>query len=177
MTPEYIILHTAAHERTDITAADIDQWHRARNFKRLPEYLARRPGQLAHVGYHYVIENDGTLVPCRFEDEPGEHCRAGGMNRKSLGICLTGHGDFQLWTSEQADSLKDLLRDIYSRHRRLAIGGSWRLVGHGEVPGAGKTCPGKLINMHGVRVWCDEHIIPYTARPVQPMPLQTMGNR
>lgn len=174
MKPEYIVLHTAAHERTDVDAAEIDRWHQKRGFERQPEYLARRPGQLAHIGYHYVIQHDGTREACRYEDEPGAHCASGGMNRRSLGICLTGHGDVQPWTSAQRDELLLLLRELYARHPRIAIGGSWRLVGHGEVPGAGKSCPGRLINMHGVRAWCDEHIIPYVARPVRPMPLQPL---
>ena len=47
-----IIIHcSATRAGQDITAADIDCWHRARGFW--------------SIGYHYVIRLDGTIEPGR----------------------------------------------------------------------------------------------------------------
>lgn len=174
MNPSYIILHTADSARS-VTAAEIDDWHRKRNFRRRPEYMRRQPRQvLGHIGYHHFIRQNGTHELGRFEDEPGEHCAAGGMNRKSIGVCMDGDGDIQPWTPAQWETLKDVLRGIYARHPAIAAGGVASVIGHGQVPGAGKTCPGRLINMLDVLVWYERHVIAHHVSPIDPMPLEDL---
>lgn len=68
-----IIIHcSATPEGRDVTAAQIDQWHRQRGFK--------------SIGYHYVIRLDGSVEVGRNETAIGAHCS--GHNRSSIGICL-----------------------------------------------------------------------------------------
>lgn len=172
MTPEYIILHTAAF-RGDAPPEEIDRWH---SLRKPPFRRARtRTGPLRHIGYHWYIERDGTLTAGRDEDEVGAHCIEAGMNNKSLGICLEGHGDYEPWTEAQFGALVTLLRDIRARHPRIAVRGTAALIGHREA-GAPKTCPGRMIDMDGVRDWFAAFVVARGVRPVEAMPLQTMGN-
>ena len=129
--PEYIIIHTAAF-RGDVSAATIDRWHKANGWR--------------SIGYHYVIRKDGTIEQGRGEDEIGAHARQKGMNRKSIGICLSGHGDYESWTAEQWLGLSILFSDIKRRYHIPAQ----NVLGHREL-GAKKTCPGKLVDMDYVR--------------------------
>jgi hypothetical protein len=92
MTPEYIILHTVAKKGlTELS--EIDKWHRDRGFTN-------------GVGYHYYIRKDGTLDFGRDEDEAGAHCIEQGMNSKSIGICMEGHGNYEAWTTDQIITLR-----------------------------------------------------------------------
>jgi hypothetical protein len=136
MIPKYIILHTAAHGNAqanhDTTAAQIDEWHRARDWRK--------------IGYHYLVRLDGTVEPGRDEDEQGAHCRSMGMNRQSQGICFSGHADFHPWTPGQRDTGLDLVRRLMAKYDIPAE----NVLGHRET-GANKSCPGRLVNMATVR--------------------------
>jgi hypothetical protein len=79
--PTVFILHHSASPSTT-KVGDIDRWHTAR----WPNFISRRG---YFVGYHYVIEADGTTIQTRDHDEEGAHCI--GMNRSSIGICFTGN--------------------------------------------------------------------------------------
>lgn len=131
MTPTHIILHTAAF-KGDVDIQEIKRWHLLRGFK--------------DVGYHYHIRKDGTLEKGRPENVKGAHCKAGGMNNVSIGICLAGHGDFEEWTEPQRFTLERLILDIIDRHNIITA----NIKGHNEYDN-GKTCPGKLIKMNEVR--------------------------
>jgi N-acetylmuramoyl-L-alanine amidase len=168
MTPHYIILHTAA--ATNATPEQVDGWHRDRGFRRDPHRL----GHLRHIGYTYYIEKSGAITACRDEDETGAHCAHGTMNRQSLGICLEGHGDREIWTEAQGTSLLGLLRDIYTRHPLIAVRGTAALVGHREVPGVHKTCPGRLVDMDGMRSWYGALVVGYGVKPLEALPLSPM---
>ena len=66
-----IIIHcSATRAEQDITAADIESWHRARGFWT--------------IGYHYVIRLDGTIEPGRDVTLDGAHCM--GWNKRAIGI-------------------------------------------------------------------------------------------
>ena len=70
-----IIVHCAATpEGKNFKAADIDRWHRERKMK--------------CIGYHYVVDLDGTVEPGRPESEIGAHCL--GHNQYSIGVCYVG---------------------------------------------------------------------------------------
>ena len=55
------------------------------------------------IGYHWVIEEDGRLMPGRDETVIGAH--VGGFNDHSIGICVTGHGDFAPFKPAQLAAL------------------------------------------------------------------------
>lgn len=72
---ELVVVHTSATpSNMDIGAADIDKWHKARNW--------------SGIGYHHVIRRSGALERGRGLNEVGAH--AYGYNRTSIGICLIG---------------------------------------------------------------------------------------
>lgn len=70
-----IILHcSATREGLDIKTEVIKFWHKDRGW--------------SDIGYHYVIELDGTVHVGRSEDVIGAHCK--GHNSFSIGICYVG---------------------------------------------------------------------------------------
>jgi N-acetylmuramoyl-L-alanine amidase len=70
-----IILHcSATAEGKNFHASDIDKWHKAKGWK--------------GIGYHFVIDIDGTIEPGRPVGEVGAHVV--GHNTNSIGICYIG---------------------------------------------------------------------------------------
>lgn len=122
MNCDYIVVHCSdsPHGRGD-TAGTIHGWHLARGW--------------SGIGYHYVIEEDGRIIPGRpvFRDSkkfwPGAHVRR--YNNRSIGICLIGRDTF---TDPQMESLRfqlDGLKEIWPEAK---------IVGHCELDNS-KTCP------------------------------------
>ena len=70
-----IILHCSDTEYDKVvTAKDIDKWHKDRGFN--------------SIGYHYVIDIDGTVESGRPLEKAGAHCY--GHNLRSIGIVYVG---------------------------------------------------------------------------------------
>lgn len=102
------------------------------------------------IGYHWVIEEDGRLVPGRAEGVIGAH--VGGWNDHTIGICVTGHGDFAPFKPQQ---LAELIRVCARKCQEYRLPGI-RVIGHREAPDHGapptaKTCPGLLVDMNEIR--------------------------
>lgn len=100
MTPKAIVVHVSASIWGD--AKEITRWHKARGFDT--------------IGYHRVILNgftsynskynpglDGHISMGRSDSLAGAHCREGGMNQVSLGVCLVGNPG---WTPEGPEYMK-----------------------------------------------------------------------
>lgn len=132
------------------TVDDIDKWHRDRGFKRTAEALARQNPRLLAIGYHRVIYTNGAAATGRANWEIGAHAQ--GANANSLGLALVGKDRYTL---AQWDSLATLVRflcDQYriplepadTKHPHVLRG----VLGHRELPGVTKTCPG-----FDVRAW------------------------
>lgn len=135
--PEYIIIHHSGTKEGD--AETFRNHHKNVNGWR-------------DIGYHYVIGNgtysrDGEVEIGRPENESGAHCKADGMNFRSIGICLVGDFDIDKPTAAQMQALEQLCRDIVKRHKIPA--GS--ILGHGGVKGAATACPGKNFDMKKLR--------------------------
>jgi N-acetylmuramoyl-L-alanine amidase len=81
--------------------------HKARGFKRDSQAVRSFNPELKHIGYHYVIEVDGTIRPGRGIEEVGAHVQ--GSNSKSIGICLIGTDKF---TDAQWTALRTLVIGI-----------------------------------------------------------------
>ncbi len=81
-----IVIHHTATAPTaggqPVTAATIDAMHRRRGF-----HVTDRDGTTYHVGYHYLIQQDGTVLVGRPEHLPGAHTRG---YPDMLGIALIG---------------------------------------------------------------------------------------
>ena len=113
-----IIIHcSATRAGQDITAADIDCWHRARGFW--------------SIGYHYVIRLDGTIEPGRDVTLDGAHCM--GWNQRSIGICYVGGLDKE---GRPADTRTDAQRTALIRlvkSLQLAFPNVKQVIGHRDT--------------------------------------------
>lgn len=112
-----IVVHcSATRVDRDITARDIDSFHRVRGF--------------SSWGYHYYVRKDGSIEKMRDESEPGAH--AYGHNRDSIGLCYEGGLDVNgrpadTRTATQKRTLVALLRSL-----RADYPGA-RIVGHRDL--------------------------------------------
>ena len=102
-----IILHcSATREGQDVKAKTIKQWHKERGFD--------------DIGYHYVIDLDGTIEKGRDEELVGAHCK--GHNATSIGICYVGGCDKNMKpkdtrTPEQRRSMLSLVRKLVNKYK------------------------------------------------------------
>lgn len=119
-----IIVHcTATAEGKNFKAADIDRWHTQRGWN--------------GIGYHYVIDLDGTLEIGRPEVKVGAHCL--GHNSNSLGVVYVGgvasdgKTPKDTRTEAQKVSLIKLLTSLKHRFPNATI--------HGHRDFAAKACP------------------------------------
>lgn len=79
-----IILHDS-HTSPEVTSVgDVKRWH-------VDAHEGALQMGLMGIGYHYIIERDGTVVPCRGVGLIGSHTP--GHNLDSIGICLVGGRD------------------------------------------------------------------------------------
>lgn len=60
---------------TQTAAQRIDDWHKQRGFQRLASYYKQFNPHLQHIGYHFVIDTDGTVETGRREGETGAHVK------------------------------------------------------------------------------------------------------
>lgn len=92
----------------------INSWHAVRGFRRTAAARARFNPFLPSIGYHYVIDIDGTVLTGRHLDEAGAH--AAGFNSHSVGICLVGGAERSArYTRAQWDELAKLVRGLTER--------------------------------------------------------------
>ena len=118
-----IIVHCAdTPEGRDDKAADIRRWHKARGFN--------------DIGYHYVVDLDGTIEPGRDVTIAGAH--ATGQNADSIGVCYIGGADTDMKakdtrTDEQKTALRLLLKYLVRKYPGAKI------YGHRDF--ANKSCP------------------------------------
>ncbi|KGR74783.1 peptidoglycan recognition protein family protein [Ureibacillus sinduriensis] len=96
------------------------------------------------IGYNYFIEKNGSIIEGR-----GQHvgAHAYGYNRTSIGICMTGDFDKEIPTTEQWSSLFWLSSFMLKLYHLQPD----RVLGHRELEGVQKSCPGRLIEMDEVR--------------------------
>ena len=105
MTPVRIIFHHSAINAERDQLAEIDAYHKTRDFplSKLGYY----------VGYHYLIERSGKVRQTRLEAEIGAHDT--GENTNSLGICLAGDFRYTVPSEAQETAFAGLVKDIRSR--------------------------------------------------------------
>ncbi len=130
---KYIIIH---HSATDIgSALSIHHGHERRGF-------------IEGLGYHFLIDNgtlgksDGQIEtsPRWTKQQDGAHCKAGGMNYKSIGICVVGNLSQERPSAKQLASLVSLVNTL----RKYYHIPTKNILGHGQVRGSKTECPGKL---------------------------------
>lgn len=83
------------------------------NFESIQRFHITDPSHhWENIGYHYVVERDGTLRYGRPENYHGAHVGEQGMNTKSLGICLCGKFENKGPSDAQVATLKKLLGQL-----------------------------------------------------------------
>ena len=128
----YIIVHHSATDEGN--ALCFHSFHHQRGFER-------------GLGYHFVIDNgtkgkqDGYIevAPRWIKQQDGAHCKASGMNRKAIGICLVGNFNEERVFEKQMEALVYLVNRL-RKYYRIPI---TNIMGHGQVPEAKTECPGK----------------------------------
>ncbi len=165
-TITHIVIHCAdTHNGRHVSRREIDNWHRARNFKRA---YAARLGEdewgdralhavgCSSIGYHYVIHHNGTVEVGRRLSETGAHtldrryakgdARRYRFNRHAIAICLIGRDQYTL------DQWEALRLNISATHRDLKR--LLKVVGHRDIDN-GKECPG-----YDVSKWLEGNMKP-----------------
>lgn len=124
-----IIIHCSAtcYDR-DFHAADIRRWHLQRGYD--------------DIGYHYVIDLDGTVEIGRPLDVVGAHCK--GHNRDSVAICYVGGlNRFGIPADTRTKEQKKALARLIWKLSIMAINEGFGLVsvhGHHDY-NLSKACP------------------------------------
>lgn len=118
-----IIIHCSATEAgKDFKAKDIDKWHKAKGWN--------------GIGYHFVIDLDGTVETGRPVDKQGAHCLD--HNATTIGICYIGGLVNKKPTDTRTDAQRQALRNLVAtlRHCYPTIK---KVSGHNQY--ANKACP------------------------------------
>lgn len=119
-----IILHCAAtKEGHDIKTETIKSWHVKGN-------------GWSDIGYHYVIELDGTVKKGRPMHRSGAHTK--GHNTGSIGVCYVGGIDIakkpkDTRTEAQRTAMDELINELLVEYPNATI--------HGHNEFAAKACP------------------------------------
>ena len=127
MKPENIdaiVIHcSATRAGQDVRAADIDKWHKERGF--------------SEIGYHYVIDLDGSVEFGRALPKDGAHCNTAGLsgvsyNKHSIGICYVGGLDengepADTRTDEQKTAMHELVLRLMEKYPIVEV------IGHRDT--------------------------------------------
>lgn len=90
---DLIVIHCSATPNgRPVTVAQVDEWHRARGFKRGEHWRRRQNPELTSIGYHFVVYVNGAIATGRHLDEVGAHVM--GNNKSSIGVCMVGINRF-----------------------------------------------------------------------------------
>lgn len=125
LNPKYIIVHHTATSRDRTTFDAVKKYHIQTN-------------GWTDIGYHFFIEAHQMLIG-RPRNVAGCHCKADGMNFKSLGVAVTGNFEKEYPTNRQLDMLKETLDNL----RKEFNIPEENVLGHKEAKGAKTVCPGK----------------------------------
>ncbi len=107
------------------------------------------------IPYHIYIRKDGTIEQL----VPFGRIAPGATSLNKTGIQIALCGDLRQYppTPKQAEALGKVLQDLTSWLGKV------RIVGHTEIPGTSsdptKECPGKHLNMDGVRKLAEENYV------------------
>ena len=137
LVPRRIILHcSATRDSKTYSWDDIRDYHINHN-------------GWVDCGYHYGIEefdNDILVMRGRPPWEVGAHCRAGGRNYDSLGVCVVGDYDEEPPDLRKYTITVEFLASLCTAFHILPE----HVHGHREFESA-KTCPGLRWNLDQLR--------------------------
>jgi len=139
LIPELIVIHcTATPADMFVDAKMVDGWHKERGFY--------------DIGYHWLIQRDGTIEEGRPMTRMGAH--AAGHNHNSVGIALAGGMTADMkrpennFTDAQFDNLYGLCSSLIHNYPTIID-----MCGHCQLPGVTKACPS-----FDVEAWENSHV-------------------
>ena len=98
----------------------------------------------AGIGYNYLIEKDGRIFEGRGM-KVGAHAK--GNNKDSIGIALVGNFDVGYPDDIQVKPLIELCLDFMYKYD-IEVS---NVIGHRELNGVTKSCPGEMFDMNKFR--------------------------
>lgn len=136
---DMIVVHCTAtrpewqsEQTTKAKVAEVKKWHTDKGW--------------SDVGYHYLIDRDGTIADGRPVEKSGAHAK--GYNANSIGIAIFGgHGgtandEFEEnFTDAQDRALRRLIAQL-----RMEFPNITQIVGHNDLPNVTKACPTFRVN-------------------------------
>ena len=105
MIPQRIIWHHSADNSDFPQFHKIDAYHKSLKFP--------RSSMGYYMGYHYLVEQSGSVGQAREENEIGAHDQ--GENSNSLGICFAGNFNIRYPSEAQIASAALLIKQIRTR--------------------------------------------------------------
>ena len=111
------------------------------------------------IGYHYVLEyinKKAVITPGRDECESGAHAyqkmpdkngKLVSINDQSIAICVAGNYDVEKLSLSKQTALVNKITDLIDKYK-IKI---QDVIGHRDIPGVFKSCPGKNIDLHIIR--------------------------
>jgi N-acetylmuramoyl-L-alanine amidase len=133
-----LVIHHSESPMAATTVEDIKRWHLAKGW--------------SDIGYHAVIDMRGTVHWGRSESIKGAHAQ--GANWHSLGLCVIGNFDNESPRKAQWSSLLTVIETWCRRYHLTPSVES--VIGHRDVPGTTKSCPGK--NLYGHLPWVRQEV-------------------
>jgi len=121
---DFVIVHHSATARDTTTTESIKKYHIDHN-------------GWDNIGYHKVIEGDGSIHTGMPINMVGYHCLYGDLNYKSVGICLTGNFQEERPSGAQLKSLEEVLKEWEEKYDIPRD----KILGHKKT-GAATSCPG-----------------------------------
>jgi len=123
----YVIIHHTQAEEVD--AAAVKAYHLSLGW--------------TDCGYNFVIERNGRIVPERPLTVKGGHCLEDNMNKKGVGVSAIGNYDVRTPGEATWHAMLMITKELMNQFKIP----SSHVLGHREVIGVTKTCPGKLWDM------------------------------
>jgi N-acetyl-anhydromuramyl-L-alanine amidase AmpD len=149
----------------------MERFPTAKKVEEIRRWHMGAPNKWKDIGYHYLVDRNGTVVTGRPIEQVGSHVK--GHNTGTIGVCLIGgHGSAETdqfaehFTPAQDKALRHLLADLQHRYK---IG---KVTGHNSY--AAKACPGfnvpKWLGGHVNKPAKSEHVHPdvLTHKPITP---------
>jgi hypothetical protein len=101
--------------------------------------------------YHKLIEQVNgvwTIVEGRPLSSAGAHAGSRNYNLNYIGICVIGNFDVVDVPKEAWELLKKLIKELRQACKDMKVED---IIGHREIPGVTKSCPGKKFDMAKLR--------------------------
>ena len=138
---DYIVVHhSLTKDGAVVDAAAIRKYHMQVN-------------GWSDIGYHFLVEkvnDEFKIVEGRSLLKPGAHCKDGGFNHKSIGVCVVGNWDNE---APPAPQWNLACRLVYKLAQTFYVPFN-RIIGHREAQALSgvpewmrKSCPGKAFDM------------------------------